>query len=249
MGTRSTQPRQPRSGCQIKHTKRCANLVRARADAKTDELRAKHRLSKFLLRQGVHPPAGVRTWSERDHQWLDQVHFEQLPDWVVLADYLTEVRAAGDQVKRLEAALHECAETTTQRQLIRALQAIRGIGFLTAVTIVAEAVRLASLRQRTAMHGLRRSGCERALERQQSPSRLDHQDRQQLAAARAGRGGPSRLACGVCWGSAQAAASHIAAAGDRVGLAGTAAAACTLWAAGRIGTHKAVTAIAREWLA
>ena len=28
------------------------NLVRARADAKADELRAKHRLSKFLLRQG-----------------------------------------------------------------------------------------------------------------------------------------------------------------------------------------------------
>src|SRR5580765_2930483 len=30
------------------------NLVRARADAKVDELRAKHRLSKFLLRLGVH---------------------------------------------------------------------------------------------------------------------------------------------------------------------------------------------------
>jgi transposase len=41
------------------------NLVRARADAKADQLRAKHRLSKFLLRQGCWPPIGVRNWSQR----------------------------------------------------------------------------------------------------------------------------------------------------------------------------------------
>jgi len=58
---------------------------------------------------------------------------------VVFGDYLAEVRAAGERVKRLEAALRECAETASQRQVVAALQAIRGIGFLTAVTIVAEA--------------------------------------------------------------------------------------------------------------
>ena len=36
------------------------NLVRARADAKVDQLRAKHRLSKFLLRQGCPPPSGMK---------------------------------------------------------------------------------------------------------------------------------------------------------------------------------------------
>ncbi len=36
-------------------------------------------------------------------------------------------------------SLHECAETASQRHVIAAVQAIRGIGFLTAVTIVAEA--------------------------------------------------------------------------------------------------------------
>ena len=36
------------------------DLVRARDDAKDDLLRAKHRLSKFLLRHGIHPPAGSR---------------------------------------------------------------------------------------------------------------------------------------------------------------------------------------------
>jgi transposase len=115
------------------------NLVRARADAKADQLRAKHRLSKFLLRRGCWPPIGVRNWSVRHFQWLRQFHFEHAPDQIVFADYLAEVTAAGERLKRLETALHQCAQSSSQVALIRALQAFRGIGFLTAVTIVAEA--------------------------------------------------------------------------------------------------------------
>jgi hypothetical protein len=43
------------------------NLVRVRADARADELRAKNRLSKFLLRLGIQSPPDIRNWSER-HQ-------------------------------------------------------------------------------------------------------------------------------------------------------------------------------------
>jgi transposase len=115
------------------------NLVRARADAKVAELRAKHHLSKFLLRQGCRPPVGVRNWTRRYFQWLRELEFEHLADRVVVADYLAEVVAAAERVKRLQAALRQCAETTPQHALIEALQAFRGIGFLSAVTIVAEA--------------------------------------------------------------------------------------------------------------
>jgi len=114
------------------------NLVRARADAKADQLRAKHRLSKFVLRQGCWPPIGVRNWSQRYFVWLRQLEFEHLPDRVVFADYLAEVTAAGERIKRLEAALHQSAQSSSQVALIRALQAFRGIGFLSAVTLVAE---------------------------------------------------------------------------------------------------------------
>jgi hypothetical protein len=62
---------------------------------RADELRAKHRLSKFLLRQGIQPPPGMRNWSERHQQWLNRTHFEQLADRVVFGDYLAEVCAAG----------------------------------------------------------------------------------------------------------------------------------------------------------
>jgi transposase len=115
------------------------SLVRARADAKADQLRAKHRLSKLLLRQGCRPPSGVRTWSQRHVQWLRQLEFEHLPDRVVFADYLAEVTAAGERIKRLEAALYQCAQSSSQVAVIRALEAFRGIGFLSAVTLVAEA--------------------------------------------------------------------------------------------------------------
>jgi transposase len=114
------------------------NLVRARADAKADQLRAKHRLSKLLLRQGCWPPMGVRNWTQRYVAWLRQLEFEHLPDRVVFADYLAEVTAAGERIQRLEAALHQCAQSSSQVAVIRALQAFRGIGFLSAVTLVAE---------------------------------------------------------------------------------------------------------------
>lgn len=115
------------------------NLVRARAAAKADELRAKHRLSKFVLVHGRQPPSGVRNWSRRYVQWLRQQQFEHVADQVVFADYLAEVIAAGERVSRLEGALRQCAASSSQVELIGALQAFRGVGFLSAVTIVTEA--------------------------------------------------------------------------------------------------------------
>jgi len=115
------------------------SLVRARADAKADQLRAKHRLSKCLLRHGCWPPIGIRHWSKRYFTWLHQLEFEHLPDRIVFADYLAEVNAAGERITRLERALHECAQSSRQVALIRGLQAFRGIGFLSAVTLAAEA--------------------------------------------------------------------------------------------------------------
>jgi transposase len=115
------------------------DLVRARDDAKADQLRAKHRLSKFLLRRALHPPVGVRAWSRAHDAWLDRLTFEHAADGVVLGHYVAVVREAAQRVKRLEVALAQCAAASPHAELLAALQALRGIGFLTAVTIVAEA--------------------------------------------------------------------------------------------------------------
>lgn len=114
------------------------NLVRSRADAKADLLRAKHRLSKFLLQLGVAPPVRVRAWSAKWESWLNDLRFEHAANQLVFDDYRAVVRAAEHRVKRLEAALHQAADESRHTQLISALQGLRGVAFLSAVTIAAE---------------------------------------------------------------------------------------------------------------
>ncbi|MGB8478314.1 MAG: transposase [Acidobacteriaceae bacterium] len=43
------------------------DLVRARETAKQDQLRARHRLNKFLLRMGQRPAAGMKAWTAPLH--------------------------------------------------------------------------------------------------------------------------------------------------------------------------------------
>ena len=133
------------------------NLVRARADAKADELRARHRLSKFLLRQGLCAPVGAKPWSAKHETWLNQLTFAQAPDQVVFDDYRNVVHAATERVRRLEAALLQQAVSSPRVRTIAALQTLHGIGFLSAVTIVAEVGdlrRFSSARQLMAYAGL-----------------------------------------------------------------------------------------------
>src|SRR5881628_1640325 len=47
------------------------DLVRAREAAKADQLRARHRVSKFLLRHGIRPAAGVKAWGAKHRAWLN----------------------------------------------------------------------------------------------------------------------------------------------------------------------------------
>lgn len=115
------------------------DLVRARSDAKQDEVRAMHRLSKLLLRRGIVPPPATRPWTRAHFRWLDQLSCDQLADQIVLDDYRHQVQSARERVAQLERSLMQCASGGRYTALLAALQAFRGIGFLTAVTIVAEA--------------------------------------------------------------------------------------------------------------
>src|SRR6476620_9433216 len=68
------------------------DLVRAREAAKRDQLRARNRLTKFLLRHGKRPPQGVNPWTLSYMDWVrKEVHFEPLAQQATLLDYLHEV--------------------------------------------------------------------------------------------------------------------------------------------------------------
>ena len=121
-------------------TEALRDLVRARVCAKLDQLRARHRLSKFLLRRGCRPPADVRAWSTRYLSWVRAQTFPYAAQDVSFRDYLHEVEHVADRLVSLEHAIDEAitAAEPTQRAVIAGLQARRGVSQLTAVTLVAE---------------------------------------------------------------------------------------------------------------
>jgi len=133
------------------------DLVRAREDAKQDLLRARHRLSKFLLRHGIRPPQGVRRWSGRYREWLEGLELGQPVLQRVLREYVHAIDEIEERLKRLEAEIHEQATASVHAPVIQALQALRGVGEVVAVTAVAEVgsfLRFARARQLMAYAGI-----------------------------------------------------------------------------------------------
>src|SRR5882724_10950438 len=108
---------------------------------KQDQLRARHRLSKFLLRHGRRVPLGIKVWTQKYQDWVkEQVHFEQPAQEYTLLDYLHEVEHVGDRIRRLDQAIAEAVKLAPPRmqEVMQSLQALRGIAQISAVTIVAE---------------------------------------------------------------------------------------------------------------
>jgi transposase len=110
------------------------DLVRAREAAKKDQLRARHRLGKFLLRHGRRAPKRSKAWGAKHRRWVQTVRFDHGAQAATLLDYVTEVDHAGDRIGRLERALDEAVQTApaAMRAVIAALQALRGIAALSA---------------------------------------------------------------------------------------------------------------------
>jgi transposase len=116
------------------------DLVRAREAAKQDQLRARHRLSKFLLRTGQRPAAGVKAWTLVYMTWVRQLRFTQVARESTRLDYLHEVEHMGERVARLEQAITEAVKLAAPavQEVVKGLQALRGIAQISAVTIAAE---------------------------------------------------------------------------------------------------------------
>jgi len=117
------------------------DLVRAREAAKRDQLKARHRLGKFLLRHGRQRPDGVKAWTKKHREWIkSKVRFEEAALEATLADYVNEVDHVGERIVKLEKAIDEAIQQAPPaiRAVIEALQALRGVAQTTAASIVSE---------------------------------------------------------------------------------------------------------------
>lgn len=121
-------------------TEALRDLVRAREVTKQDQLRARHRVSKFLLRHGCQRPDGMRAWTLKHAQWLTQQRFALPTLQVVYDEYRATLAVLADRVARLERAIQAALPTLapTQQALVGALAALRGVQHVTAATIVSE---------------------------------------------------------------------------------------------------------------
>jgi transposase len=115
------------------------DLVRAREAAKQDQLRARHRLSKFLLRSGQRPAAGLKAWTQLYMAWVRQLRFEQVAQESTRLDYLHEVEHMAERIVRLEKVIAEAVKLASPaiQEVVKDLQALRGIAQISAVTIAA----------------------------------------------------------------------------------------------------------------
>lgn len=136
------------------------DLVRAREAAKADQLRARHRVSKYLLRHGRRPTVKMKPWTHRYLDWIRrEVKFEHYAQQVAVEEYLEEVNHQAQRIARIEKAIDEAIEKAPEamKEVVAALQALRGIAKLSAVTIVSEVGQLSrfpTARQAMAYSGL-----------------------------------------------------------------------------------------------
>jgi len=116
------------------------DLVRARLAAKRDQLRARHRLGKFLLRQGRRAPEGTTAWTGKYLAWVKQQRFEQAAQEATLLDYLHEVEHVAERIVRLERSIDVAVHSMPGKQqaVIAGLQCLRGVAKISAVTLVSE---------------------------------------------------------------------------------------------------------------
>jgi transposase len=132
------------------------DLCRARDAARLTLKNAKLRLKGFLLRLGL-PYVGRADWTPAHKRYLAKVICPTPTQQIVFQESVRAVDEQVDRLQRLEAELLERAPAWRLYPVVQALQALRGVQWLVAITVVAELgdlTRFDSPRQLAAFVGL-----------------------------------------------------------------------------------------------
>jgi len=113
------------------------DLVRARAVSVRDVRRARQRLSGFLLRHG-RVYCGAKAWTLAHRRWLSRLAFAHPAQQIVLQDYINAVEAAEVRRDGLMRQIEALLPHWSLAPLVAALQAMRGVALVVAVTLAAE---------------------------------------------------------------------------------------------------------------
>ena len=113
------------------------DLVRAREDCRGDLMRARHRLSKLLLRHGI-VYSGGKAWTGKHDAWLRSRRFDRpLTQFTFDSDYDT-VLATTARRDRLDAHIATIAGDSEFTPIVARLGCLRGISTLTGFALAVE---------------------------------------------------------------------------------------------------------------
>jgi transposase len=113
------------------------DLVRAREDVLQDRKAAKVRLKAFLLRQDIRYE-GRANWGPAHLRWLADVVCPTPAQQIVFQEYVRAVSEQTERLQRLEVELQTLVQTWRWAPVVEAIQALRGVQFTAAVTLIAE---------------------------------------------------------------------------------------------------------------
>jgi len=120
------------------HEESVRDLTRCRRALKTDLLRARHRLSKLLLRRGIRYTAGKMAWTKKHQQWLGTLRFEHSVDQVVFDQYRLGIEQLLERIAHVDIELKRVSESEPYRDAVGRLRCFRGIDVVAAMTLVSE---------------------------------------------------------------------------------------------------------------
>jgi transposase len=113
------------------------DLIRCIEDARGDLMRARHRLSKFLLRRGERYETG-RAWTSGHLRWLRALDFEDACSQAVFADYHASVELLAGRRATMHAVLEAQIPECSHSPVIARLRCFRGIDTLSAAGLCTE---------------------------------------------------------------------------------------------------------------
>jgi transposase len=114
------------------------DLTRCRLAMKQELMRGRHRLSKLLLRRGIHYTAGKKAWTDTYHKWLETLRFDNPVDQVVFHQYLLAVEQTLERIAQIDAELQKVSQSPPYAVAVGWLRCFRGIDTVTAITLIAE---------------------------------------------------------------------------------------------------------------
>jgi transposase len=126
-----------RDARQLARLMRSGDLTHAREDASSDLKPAKFRLNALLLRHDIRY-TGRAVWGAAHLLWLSEVVCPTPAPQRVFQAYLRAVNEHTDRLQRLEQERQDHVNTWRLPPVVEALQALRGVQFTVAVTLVAE---------------------------------------------------------------------------------------------------------------